>query len=210
MVELPSIPEIVRRTKALAVLDLILSPEWQYRYYSFNAHWSSREQMASMRDGCGDEWWLVFHDSGWAALKGLGHESSAWSEMRETLSDAIRSALPPEVAEFAQEAAFRWDETSFSYFWLPTNGVWKRANDLTAFAQLATGEEKLLRHLCGTAADYADFAGDYYEADIPLDIVTLIFNQLPLTSVMVNALNADTTLEQIEEELAEIDYPIQK
>ncbi len=86
MTSLPSIPELLVRTKALAALDLVLSPEWEYRYYSFNAAWSPNEQMASMRNGSGDEWWLVFHADGWAALKGLDHESEAWSKKRDELS----------------------------------------------------------------------------------------------------------------------------
>src|SRR5678816_1485060 len=89
MLSLPAIPDLLRRTKALAALDLILSPEWEYRYYSFNAAWSPSELMASMRDGCGDEWWLVFHAHGWAALKGLAHESEAWSKDGDKLSTAL-------------------------------------------------------------------------------------------------------------------------
>jgi len=101
MTVLPSIPDLVRRTKTLAALDLILSPDWQYRYYSFNTAWSPSEQMASMRDGCGDEWWMVFNSNGCAALKGLAHESEAWSEGRESLSLALQNALPSELADFA-------------------------------------------------------------------------------------------------------------
>ena len=36
-----------------AVLDLIVSPDWDGRYYSFNSKWSENEQMGSMRNGCG-------------------------------------------------------------------------------------------------------------------------------------------------------------
>ncbi len=60
-----------RTTQSFATLDLIVSPEWEDRYYSFDSNWSPSEQMASMRDGCGDEWFLLFGSSGWAALKGL-------------------------------------------------------------------------------------------------------------------------------------------
>jgi hypothetical protein len=45
--KLPDIASFRRLTRALAMLDAILSPEWQYRYYSFNAHWSAGEMMAS-------------------------------------------------------------------------------------------------------------------------------------------------------------------
>ena len=88
---LPPADQLLQRCRALAVLDLILSPDWQYRYYSLNSNWSDCEQMASMRNGCGDEWWIVFHRDGWAALKGLDHESAAWSKHGEKLSSALQS-----------------------------------------------------------------------------------------------------------------------
>ena len=37
----------------MAMLDAILSPEWDCRYYSFNAGWSPDEQMGSMRERLG-------------------------------------------------------------------------------------------------------------------------------------------------------------
>ena len=101
MLALPSLDLVVQRCRALAALDLILSPVWQYRYYSFNTHWSDQEMMASMRDGIGDEWWCVFHDAGWAALKGLGHESKAWSQHGEALSTALQKAIPQSQSKWA-------------------------------------------------------------------------------------------------------------
>jgi hypothetical protein len=53
---LPSNLEMLKASQALAVLDLILMPEWQYRYYSFNKTWSSSEMLASMRNGSGDHY----------------------------------------------------------------------------------------------------------------------------------------------------------
>lgn len=208
MTSLPVIPELLRRTKALAALDLILSPEWEYRYYSFNTAWSASEQMASMRDGCGDEWWLVFHSDGWAALKGLAHESDAWSKAGDALSSALQAALPPDVADFAREPAFRWDSTGFAYFYLPSHGHWCRANDLTDFRALDAGEDELLRHLSGSPSDFASFAEDYYERAVPVEIVAEVFRHGAMTDRLVSSLNADITLEDIGHELyIEIGYP---
>jgi hypothetical protein len=36
------------------MLDAIVCPEWEHRYYSFNANWAADEVMGSMRDGSGD------------------------------------------------------------------------------------------------------------------------------------------------------------
>jgi hypothetical protein len=37
---LPTIDEVVKRSQALALLDAIIMPEWDCRYFSFNRHWS--------------------------------------------------------------------------------------------------------------------------------------------------------------------------
>lgn len=208
MILLPTVPELIQRTKALAALDLIMSPEWEYRFYSFNSAWSPTEQMASMRDGCGDEWWIVFHSAGWAALKGLGHDSPAWAAEKDELSLAIQQALPSQLDEFSKEPAFRWDSTSFALFRLPTDSEWTSAKSLTKFADLDGGESELLSHLCGSPQDYADFTSSYYEMEIPTDIVARIFDLAPITEDMVAALNPDTLLSNIETELfEEIGYP---
>lgn len=208
MTSLPAIPELLKRTKALAALELILSPEWEYRYYAFNAAWSPCEKMASMRDGCGDEWWLVFHSDGWAALKGLAHESEVWSKGRDKLSAALQAVLPPDLAGFAGEPAFRWDSTSFAYFWLPSNQQWQRGNDFTAFSALDAGEDGLLRHLCGTPADYAAFAEDYHEGSVSVDAVREVFRHAPMTDGLVSSLNPYITLKEVADELyTEISYP---
>jgi len=208
MTPLTAIPELLRRTKALAALELILSPEWQYRYHSFNAAWSPSEQMASMRNGCGDEWWIVFHSAGWAALKGLAHESEAWSRAGEKLSAALQAVMPPELADFAKEPAFRWDSTSFAYFYLPSGQHWCRANDLTPVSALDAGEGDLLCHLCESPADFASFAEDYYEKPVPAGVVAEVFRQAPITDQIVSSLNSDITLKDISDELhIEIGYP---
>ena len=208
MTSLPLIAELVRRTKALAALDLILSPDWQYRYYSFNSVWSPAEQMSSMRNGSGDEWWLIFHTDGWAALKGVAPESVASSNAGSRLSTAIRAAVPSGLADFANDRALRWDDTGFAYFLLPPSQRWHRVNDDTPFSTLDAGESELLRHLSGTPAEYVAFAEEYYETSVPIAIVTDVFQLTPITSQIVSALNADLTIEDIAEELHnEIGYP---
>lgn len=209
MNSLPPFDAMIKRCRALAALDLILSPIWQYRHYSFDGHWSDHEVMASMRDGSGDAWWAVFHDDGWAALKGLGHESSAWSEHGETLSRALQKAIPKEMASFATEDSFEWEATSFA-FYLPKGAAqWTRANDATKFAaETDTGEDELLAHVIGTPAEYAKFATDLYELELTPQMAAHIFALKPISATTVTRINPETSLEEIEEELYEqIGYP---
>ena len=200
---LPSVPMLLKRAKALAVFEIILSPDWERRTYSFDANWAPDQVMASMRNGSGDEWWMVFHKSGCAALKGFGHESVAWSKGKAKLADSLKAVFPPELNEFTQEPAFQWDATTFAYFCISPPSGWIRANDLTLFADISdTGEETLLRHLIGTPKEYASFASAYHETPVSIEIVSAVFGQEPLTKAMVQELNSEISLEDIASDLS--------
>lgn len=205
---LPDTPALIQRSKALAALDLILSPEWEFRYYSFNSKWSPTEQMASMRNGSGDDWFMVFHNSGWVALKGLDHESPAWGEGREPLAKALQAVFPAELSSFVEEPAFAMDYASFAGYRLSPGTPWIRANDLTPFALLESGERCLVALLSGSAADYVEHAQEYFECEIDAAIVSRIFALEPISEEMVEALNPEVKLPEIAEELfEEIGYP---
>ncbi len=57
-----------------------MSPEWEYRYYSINSKWDEGEMMASMRNGSGDEYFILF-DSHGAIMKGFDHDIAAHSRV---------------------------------------------------------------------------------------------------------------------------------
>ena len=61
---LPSVDELGRITKSFAMLDLTICPELEGRYYSYDSRWLDTEGMASMRNGCGDDWFILFDESG--------------------------------------------------------------------------------------------------------------------------------------------------
>src|SRR5215468_4022637 len=77
--DLPDVPTLMRLLQSIAMLDAILEPEWQYRYYSFNARWSESETMASMRNGQGDDFFALFNAEG-AFIKGFVHDAAIVSQ----------------------------------------------------------------------------------------------------------------------------------
>ena len=209
MISLPPIDKLKRRCQSLAALDLILSPEWQFRLFSFNAVWSEQEQMASMRNGSGDEWFCLFHSSGWAALKGLDHESNAWGNGGEALSSSLQRAIPESLTSFASEPAFSWEAKTFAFYCLRETSPWVRAADSTEFALLIpTGEERLLTLLLGSPEDYTSHAQDYFERDIEPGVVRDIFSLKPITPEAALRLNPDSDWSAVTKELfPEINYP---
>ena len=71
---LPAIEVVRRWSQSLAMLDAIMSAEWEYRYFSFDAQPSPGQAQASMRTGSGDEYSITFTKDG-AFLRGFRHES---------------------------------------------------------------------------------------------------------------------------------------
>jgi hypothetical protein len=71
---LPAIAVVRRWSQSLAVLDAIMSAEWDYRYFSFDTQFGPGQALASMRNGSGDEYSITFTGEG-AFLRGFDHES---------------------------------------------------------------------------------------------------------------------------------------
>jgi hypothetical protein len=202
---LPDIPTIQRRAKALAMLDAIVCPDWEYRYYSYNAHWSPGEEMASMRNGEGDEWFLLFGLFG-AGIKGLGHETPLAGD-KELLSEA-RRIIPDSFSSFLTEPAFSWDWMSFCYWRAPQDQAWSRvAHPRSERRTLEDGAE-FLAHLCEPAAEYVAFAEWYFERTLPLPAVQAIFRSDPLTESLVHSLNPEISLNAISADAAEVGYAL--
>lgn len=206
---LPGIDELRRLLQSLAMLDAILSPDWQGRYYSFSATWAAGEQMGSMRNGSGDHFFAHFGPAGcW--LKGFAHESpmspfrnegqpTVWPGVLESASGAFAACL--------HEPAFNIEETTFCLWRKYSDAAWKIGE--IAFPPDADpdGSANLLSPLDGLPQTYADWAADYYESDISLAAVEHVYRQLPLSTELLAQLNPDVTLAIMEAERLEIGYP---
>ena len=74
-----------------ALLEAILCLDWEYRYFSFDAHWSKNQEMASMRDGSGGHWFLLFTDR-FIAYKCISPEDGLIDNLDE-LSEKQREVI---------------------------------------------------------------------------------------------------------------------
>jgi hypothetical protein len=202
---LPSPHELERRCIALATLDAILSAEWEYRYYSFSRNWDpeAKRRMASMRNGSGDEFFILFFADGAAAIKGFDHESPALGR-RPTVEGAL-DGLPQSLAAFANEPAFSIQNTTFCLW--NVGGGWKRSRSLAPRVIEYDGSSQLLRHLVGGAAEYAKHAHDYFEVEVSTSIVDRFLRLEPLTTRLAWELSGDADLDEIASDLEEIGYP---
>ncbi len=116
---LPDVPRLKALLQSMAMLDAILEPQWQYRYYSFNRHWSVGRQMGSMRNGCGEEFFALFNSSGcW--IKGFDHEAPMTPYLAKPIRvwPGVLDSVPAEFADCLREPAFSLEDTTFC--------IWRR------------------------------------------------------------------------------------
>jgi hypothetical protein len=204
---LPEINDLKRLSKSLAMLDAIISPEWEYRYYSFNSKWGKGEEMASMRNGCGDEYFLLFNSSG-AILKGFAHESvmTPYRESPPKLWQGIFDSVPKEFAAFLSAPAFDTESTTFCIWRKYGDESWQRGHINFPEDEDPDGSEGLLFLLDGNPETYKAWAESYYEIPINLSAVKHIYEHRSLANEFITKLNADISMAELENDLDEIGW----
>jgi hypothetical protein len=82
---LPEPERLEALTRSLAMLEVIMSPDWKYRYFQFDRLWDAgkNQRLASLDTGSGDSYFLVFSPLG-VFLKGFDHEAimTPWGSIR--------------------------------------------------------------------------------------------------------------------------------
>ena len=184
-----NIDSIRRKFQKLACLDSILSPEWENRYYSYNSHWSESDEMASMRNGFGDELFLWISDL-MAAYKIYSKEDGAIIEI-----DSAMGLIPKIYDRFVNEPAFTFASTSqLGYI---DKGDW-----------VIIGLP--IRHILSAKQiytmpmnEYFNWAKEHYEISVDPDIADKIWDD-PSNYDIAKAINADLDADQFQEDVSQI------
>ncbi|MFE6745258.1 hypothetical protein ACFVGM_05335 [Kitasatospora purpeofusca] len=202
LARLPDPTALRDRCRGIAMLEAILSPDWGGRYYSFDSAWGDGRQMASMRDGEGDDWFMVFSEAGVYA-RGLDH----------TAPNAAPRLLPEVPAAFrseAEEPAFGEEDgvpLATVCFWHGAGGE----DGWQAPSAAPTGGVDLfaLPAAADPARAYLEWAEEYYEPEHTPDpaAVAHVLALRPLTAAVVAAIDPDVDLDDLAEDIAEIGYP---
>lgn len=202
---LPDIASLLHRAQSLAMLDAIVCPEWENRYYSFNASWGEAEALGSMRNGSGDDWFILFGPFG-AAIKGLAHETPIAGD--KVFASEVQRQVPQVFASFLTEPAFGMNCLSYCYWRAPEETAWRKVVHPDPVLALSDdGAAEYLALLLEPAASYEEFAKWYYELDLPMAAIQRIYKHMPLTEGLVRSLNAEASIAQAQEAAAEIGYP---
>ena len=201
---LPEIEDFIRITQSLAALDAILSSDWEYRYYSFDSKWSDNQQMASMRDGSGDQWFSVISKQG-VALLGLAHESPQYTP--DNPKPWVYDQLPPEFDKnLRREPAFDSENSTLCIWRLASDSKW--SSGITTESSLTDdGSEQLLTILEGRPNQYAEYAAEYYERTVAVELIQSVYDHKPITRMMAASINPDVVMDPLKKDLVQIGYP---
>jgi hypothetical protein len=211
---LPDIPRVRDRSRSLAMLDAILSPEWEHRYYSFVASWGPAQELASMRNGSGDDYAIVFLPAG-AWVRVFAHESpmSPWAMEPPRPWPGVLDTVPAAFQACVQEPAFILDGVALvsACLWRQTtDDRWRTGViDFPAGQEDPDGSQGLLELLLDDSPEaYRRFAEDYYElGSVDLAAVREVYALRPLTQLLVTTLNDQLSVADLAYDIAEIGYP---
>ncbi|MDP1798183.1 MAG: hypothetical protein Q8K78_11900 [Planctomycetaceae bacterium] len=210
---LPDVEEFRRAFQAMAMLDSILSPDWDFRYCLFNSSWANGEQLGTIRNERGDGVIAHFNSSGcW--LRGYANAFSTYP-YRSMLSPGgpsypwLQVLAPAEVVERLREPAFSVGETTFCMWRRNGEDAWQLGSLLRNPPDHpnSDGSEFLLWMLDSRPATYKRWAAETYGQHVNLDDIEYVYRHQPLNSDLVMRLNANLSIEQLATDVSEIGYP---
>lgn len=213
---LPDIDALKRLMQSMAMLDAILHPEWEFRFYSFNSKWSKGKQMGSMRNGNGDDLFALFSTAG-CFLKGFWHESdmSPYAKRTHKVWPGVLDSVPDVFSPALHEPAFAMDDTTFCIWRQYEDNCWQCGKiKFPAFIPRYEGQpddpdgsEWLLLPYDGKPETFLEYASS---PTITLAHVEHVYRQKPLTTKLVKAINPELTLADLKLDIEEIGYPPRK
>ncbi|MFJ3334185.1 hypothetical protein [Streptomyces sp. NPDC086766] len=214
--QLPEIAVLREHCRSMAMLEAVLSPEWEDRYYSFDnlSSEKSMKSMALMRNGSGDEYSIIFSPIG-AYIRGFDHESPMSPYIEDGPWPGVLDDVPDVFRPCIEEPAFT-DEDGMP---VVTACIWRETSDngwkagAIDFPDEETEDPDGAGYLFQLLVDrspeaFQRWAEDYYEVSVDLEAVRHVFSSRPLTAEVVRALNSEIVLADLAKDIAEIGYPM--
>ncbi|WP_231591375.1 hypothetical protein [Saccharothrix sp. ST-888] len=195
----------------MAMLEAVLNPSGE-RYYFFSASWSKTEEIASMRNGSGDEFDIVFSPAG-SYVRGFDHESPMSPYGNDGPWPGVIDSVPEVFRGCVEEPAFTDDGMPMvtACLWRETGDDQWRAGEIDFPEGHADpdGSGWLFQLLIDpTPEAFQRFAEDYYETEVDIDVVRHVYAGRPLSHGVVSALNAGVSLPEVADVAAQIGYPV--
>lgn len=207
--DIPPNPQLKQLCQSIAMLEVIVMPDSQWRYYSFTKNWDDEIDLFSMRNGSGDEFIVVFTQHG-VLIKGFAHESSIspYQVNPPQVYSGIIDTIPKPFTHIVKEPALNFIDTTFCFWKLQDSSEWLYGRQPSLNGEDVDGSQELLAILDGNPETYRSWAVEYYEEDIMSNPVQDIYDRKQLTVKLLKSLKSDCDPPKIVEEAHHIGYPV--
>jgi hypothetical protein len=192
------------------MLDAILEPERSLRHYFFDAYWGVDEMKAFMYDvESGDDYIVLFTPHG-AIINGNVIDSPMWGYFAATGKPwpGVIDEIPSVLRSSLNNPAFVIEENTFCIWRTNEDTSWRVGKVELPEGGDPDGSRKLLFILDGNPLTYQRWSESYYKRIVPLEIVKHIYDHKPLTKQLIEQLNPNVTLDNLNEDINEIGYPL--
>lgn len=209
LTQLPNPQTLIKIMQSLALLDSIMCSEWEDRYFSYNSTWSKTEQMASMRNGSGDDLFAVFENSG-CFLRGFDHEStmSPWKKNPSKIWAGVLENIPARFASSVNEPAFHMEDTTFCIWHHGDEEGWTHGPIDFPNEDEPDGSKWMLSMLDGDPNTYQTFAKEYFEIELALETISRVLAHEPLSLNLLQSFPSTFDQHDVVLDAREIGYPI--
>jgi hypothetical protein len=210
---LPDVERLRRGFQSMAMLDAIIMPEWEYRYYSFEENVSpdGKISIGSMRNGSGDDLHAIFGPAA-CLIRGFAHEyeMSPYAHSPPQVFPGVLDDLPSDFGDCIAALDPGWwkDQVTFCVWRHQSDSKWHHGRIKFPKSPDPDGSSFLLSAYDGRPETYHAWAKAYYQPRrFPLAAVRRVYEHRPLTEKTVRALNPERDLEALDEEIGIIGYP---
>ena len=191
------------------MLNAILMPNRDKRFFFFDDGWADGEQTASMRDDIGNSSHILFNKSG-AVIKGFVYDSPTgkFAMLAKEAWPGIFEGLPEEFKGILESRAFGGQEASFCIWRKPADEKWRMGNFEypSCDGSDPDGMRYLLPFFNGNPNAWKGWAKSYYDIDIPVDAIKAVFGHAPIESSLVTLINSDLSPSELVCDIVEIGY----
>jgi hypothetical protein len=233
---IPNPNELQKICRSISTLEAIICQEWEYRYYSYQKNWSTKEELCEMRNGQGDQMLIIFREDG-TCINGFAHESemNGWrkesvkenksfigklfgskkepkTELIQDISKGVVDELPEVFNEFIFGEPVKSIGTTFCIWQEKLDMNWKTGKINLPNDEYKDGSMDLLQLFDGNPVTFKKWAEEYYEENfeekrLELKLVEKIYSGVIITKELVNELNFELEdFDQLKSDLNEIGY----
>ncbi len=192
------------RMMLLSALDIILSTEDWLRTYRMQHVGSGDMCMGEVNNGAGDTIHMLWTCGG-VLLKGFDHESPVSPHARDEYEvwPGMYDGVPDYMMELLEDEALEKEDVTFCMWREAGDTAWRMGN-VNIPEAYDDGASFLLGKLIVTPEEYQDWAESCYELVISLEVVSQIFNGVPITTQMISALHPQRDVTEAIKELKQL------